>query len=76
MRRTVILCGLVAALAGLIVLGWGCSKSTPNEPIVIGGIFSITGPASYLGEPERNSMEMVVAEVTDKGGVNWRPQRR
>jgi branched-chain amino acid transport system substrate-binding protein len=73
MRRTVILCGLVVALAGLMVAGWGCGKTTPNEPIVIGGIFSITGPASYLGEPERNSMEMVTAEVTDKGGVNWRP---
>jgi len=40
---------------------------------VVGGIFSISGPASYLGEPERNSLEMVVEEVNAKGGINGHP---
>jgi branched-chain amino acid transport system substrate-binding protein len=73
MRRTVILCGLVMALAGLVLLWVGCGPKTKNEPLVVGGIFSITGPASYLGEPERNSMEMLAEEFNSKGGVTWRP---
>jgi branched-chain amino acid transport system substrate-binding protein len=38
--------------------------------IVVGGIFSITGPQSYLGEPQRNTIEMVVEEINAKGGIN------
>jgi branched-chain amino acid transport system substrate-binding protein len=38
--------------------------------IVVGGIFSITGPQSYLGEPERNTLEMAVEEINAKGGIN------
>jgi branched-chain amino acid transport system substrate-binding protein len=38
--------------------------------VVIGGLFSITGPQSYLGEPERNTLEMAVEEINAKGGIN------
>jgi branched-chain amino acid transport system substrate-binding protein len=61
------------ALAGLVLLWAGCGPKAKSEPYVVGGIFSITGPASYLGEPERNSMEMVAEEVNSKGGVSGRP---
>ena len=40
---------------------------------MVGGIFSISGPASYLGEPERNSLEMVAEAVNAKGGINGHP---
>lgn len=39
------------------------------EPIRIGALFSITGPASFLGEPERNTLEMLVKETNAKGGI-------
>ncbi len=64
--------GLTLVLAGL-VLTVGCGSGSKSEPYVIGGIFSITGPASYLGEPERNSMEMVAEEINAKGGINGHP---
>ncbi|WP_414652448.1 ABC transporter substrate-binding protein [Geomonas sp.] len=38
-------------------------------PIKIGALFSVTGPASFLGEPERNSAKMVVDEINKAGGV-------
>ncbi len=66
---------LIAAaliLAGLL-LALGCGSGSKSEPYIIGGIFSITGPASYLGEPERNSMEMVAEDVNAKGGLNGHP---
>ncbi len=64
---------LVLVLAALLLLAAGCGKGSKAEPYVIGGIFSITGPASYLGEPERNSMEMVAEEINAKGGINGHP---
>ena len=42
----------------------------PAADIVVGGLFSITGPQSYLGEPERNTLEMAVEEINAKGGIN------
>ncbi|HAM32006.1 MAG TPA: branched-chain amino acid ABC transporter substrate-binding protein [Deltaproteobacteria bacterium] len=42
------------------------------EPIKIGAILSVTGPASFLGEPEARTLEMLVAETNKKGGVMGR----
>jgi branched-chain amino acid transport system substrate-binding protein len=36
----------------------------------IGAIFSVTGAASLLGDPEKETVEMVVDKVNDTGGVN------
>lgn len=41
-------------------------------PIKIGGLFAVTGPASFLGEPERNTAQMVVDEINKAGGVKGR----
>lgn len=73
MKKAAYLGVLVLVLAGLVLVGLGCGSKVKKEPYVIGGIFSITGPASYLGEPERNSMEMLAEEINSKGGISWRP---
>jgi len=39
------------------------------EPIKVGAILSVTGPASFLGAPEARTLEMLVAETNKKGGV-------
>ena len=41
-------------------------------PIKIGALFSVSGPASFLGEPERNTAEMMVAEINKAGGIKGR----
>ena len=38
-------------------------------PVKIGALFSVTGPASFLGEPERNTAEMMVADINKAGGI-------
>jgi branched-chain amino acid transport system substrate-binding protein len=73
MKRKAILLGVTVALAGLGLLLWGCGGAKKTEPYVVGGIFSISGPASYLGEPERNSMQMVAEAINAKGGINGHP---
>ena len=42
------------------------------EPLKIGAILSVTGPASFLGAPEARTLEMLVAETNKKGGVMGR----
>lgn len=42
------------------------------EPVKIGALFSITGPPSFLGEPERNTAQMVVDEINKTGGLKGR----
>jgi branched-chain amino acid transport system substrate-binding protein len=37
--------------------------------IKIGALFAVTGPASPLGEPERNTAQMLVNEINKAGGV-------
>jgi len=73
MKTKAILVGLILALAGLGLIFFGCGGAKQTEPYVVGGIFSISGPASYLGEPERNSMEMVAEAVNAQGGINGHP---
>jgi branched-chain amino acid transport system substrate-binding protein len=41
-------------------------------PIKIGALFAITGPASFIGEPERNTAQMVVDEINKAGGIKGR----
>lgn len=58
---------LVLAIAGGPSVGWA------KEAYKIGGIFAITGPSSFLGDPEKKSMEMVVDEINAKGGIDGHP---
>lgn len=48
-------------------------NAVAEEPIKIGAIFSATGPASFLGEPERNTVLMLQDQINAKGGLLGRP---
>ncbi len=41
-----------------------------SAQIKIGAVLSVTGPASFLGDPEKKTLEMYVEEINAKGGVN------
>jgi branched-chain amino acid transport system substrate-binding protein len=41
-------------------------------PIKIGGIFSITGPVSNVGDPEAKTARMLVDKINAQGGINGR----
>ncbi|MGA9110376.1 MAG: ABC transporter substrate-binding protein [Smithella sp.] len=40
--------------------------------VKIGALFSVSGPASFLGEPERNTAKMMVEEINKAGGIKGR----
>src|SRR5512133_2865095 len=58
----------IAALCTLLC----ATASLAAAPIKIGALFAVTGPAAFLGEPERNSAKMVVDEINKAGGVKGR----
>jgi ABC-type branched-subunit amino acid transport system substrate-binding protein len=43
------------------------------KPIKIGAIFSVTGPASFLGAPESKTAKMFVDKINAGGGLLGRP---
>ncbi len=55
-----------------LVLGLGVAAAGPlsaAEPIRIGTFLAVTGPASFLGDPELRTLQMYVEELNAKGGV-------
>ena len=54
----------------LVLTMAGAALAAP--PIKIGALFAVTGPASFLGEPERNTAQMVIDEINKSGGVKGR----
>jgi branched-chain amino acid transport system substrate-binding protein len=56
----------------LLVLLFSMGTAIAAEPIKIGALFSVTGPPSFLGEPERNTAQMVVDDINKAGGIKGR----
>jgi branched-chain amino acid transport system substrate-binding protein len=71
MKRKGFLIGVFvgACLVGSIGQGWGAEK----DPYLLGAVFSVTGGASFLGEPERNTARMVEEWVNGAGGIQGHP---
>jgi branched-chain amino acid transport system substrate-binding protein len=57
-----------ALAAGALALG--VSLGAPAETIKIGSFLAITGPASFLGDPEKKTLELYVEKINAAGGVN------
>ena len=64
MKKLVMVCSMAALLL------CSASMALASGTIKIGGLFSVTGPASFLGEPEKKTLEMLVADLNAKGGIN------
>ncbi len=57
----------LAALAAVLA-----APAAAEEPIKIGALLSVTGPASFLGAPEARTLELLAAELNARGGVGGR----
>ena len=60
----------ILVVLSIMVLLCSASAALAAAPIKIGGLFAVTGPAAFLGEPEKNTLELLVKEVNAKGGIN------
>lgn len=52
-----------------ICLAFGINTAAQAE-IKLGASISATGPAAFLGDPEAKTLEMLVADLNAKGGIN------
>jgi branched-chain amino acid transport system substrate-binding protein len=59
--------GWILGILLATLLSGGVARA--DEPIRIGAIFSVTGPASFLGEPERNTAKMLEEDINKSGGL-------
>jgi branched-chain amino acid transport system substrate-binding protein len=57
-------------LTVLLLTGLGIAYAA--EPIKIGSFLTVTGPASFLGDPELKTLQMYVENINAKGGVKGR----
>jgi branched-chain amino acid transport system substrate-binding protein len=65
MNRRVLIKLAVSAMAA-----WTCGAfAQSGEPIRIGSVLSITGPAAFLGDPELKTLKLYVERINAQGGV-------
>src|SRR3954454_14832860 len=55
----------IAACAARVTVSAGAAAQ-----FKLGSVLSITGPASFLGDPEKKTLEIYIADINAKGGVN------
>ena len=59
---------IALALISSLILVFSCAKK--KEPYKVGAVFSVTGRASFLGEPEKKTVEMISEAINKVGGIN------
>jgi branched-chain amino acid transport system substrate-binding protein len=56
---------LFAAAAAVV---FACAAA--HADVKIGAVLSVTGPGSFLGDPEKRTLEMYAADINAAGGIN------
>lgn len=71
-----LLAGLLACVSiALLACASVALPAQAAEPIRIGSFLSVTGGASFLGDPEKKTLELYVEKINAAGGVLGRPLR-
>jgi branched-chain amino acid transport system substrate-binding protein len=66
-RRTTI-----TALLGATAAGWANLRAGAADPIRIGTILSVSGPAAFLGQDMKDGAQLAVDEINEAGGIGGR----
>ena len=62
---------VLVVLSVLFLVSVGFSPSWGRDTTYrIGGLFAVTGPAAWLGDPEKKALELMVERVNKEGGIN------
>jgi branched-chain amino acid transport system substrate-binding protein len=64
------LLSIQSLMVTLLILMMSHSSGWCKETYRIGGVFSITGATSFLGDPEKKSLEMAIDEINAQGGID------
>ena len=66
-RRTTI-----TTLLGAATAGWGSLRANAADPVRIGTILSVSGPAAFLGQDMKDGVQLAVDEINQGGGIGGR----
>ena len=61
---------LIATVAAAVCLLFAANIYAEDKEYHVGCAFATTGKASWLGEPQKNTVEMIAKEINDAGGIN------
>ncbi len=56
-------------LLGVFLFSFPFTSSHGEEVYKIGAIFAVTGPAAWLGDPEKKAIELMVERLNKQGGI-------
>jgi branched-chain amino acid transport system substrate-binding protein len=59
----------VFTMVGLFCLGLFATPVLSADTFKVGAVFSVTGPASFLGDPEKKTAMMVAEQINAAGGI-------
>ncbi len=59
---------MLASIAALAL----AAPALADEPIKVGALLAVTGPASFLGAPEARTLEMLAEQTNAQGGIGGR----
>lgn len=60
-------------IVAAIFLATGLHSAQAADPIKIGSFLTVTGPASFLGDPELKTFQLYIETLNTSGGINGRP---
>lgn len=63
---------LLAFAFAVLASAFGLQASHAADPIKVGAFLSVSGPASFLGDPNKKAMELAIAELNKAGGIAGR----
>jgi len=65
--------GIIGLVVTALLHFAGTKAHSQKEPYKIGAVFSITGVGSFLGDPEKKTVEMIAEQINEQGGINGHP---
>ena len=68
--------GTACLLAAMVLVSFTLIpvlKVHAAEPYKVGAVFSVTGRASFLGDPEKKTVVMLQEKINKQGGINGHP---
>jgi branched-chain amino acid transport system substrate-binding protein len=64
---------VVLLVFGSLLSGWlDCAHAQAQTPLRIGAVLAVTGPAAFIGEPERKAIVLLQEQINAAGGINGR----
>ena len=79
-KRGKTIVGVVVAIVVILLLvgplsiwRWVPMLRRPPVTYKVGAVFAVTGPAAWLGTPERNTARMIEEKINAAGGINGYP---